>query len=154
MAEEEEGSRSPPHDDLLPRLGEEVERSGCPSRRSPQEQSPLAGFVGRGPRRSPQRPWAADGPGTPSCIHSWAHFSGPRSEEAMPPRMSAAQAPHRRAEPGFYARVGERGLGKRPQEGWPPGHRRRIQRRPELCSGLRANVAGPFRAPVMGLERP
>ena len=72
--------------------------------------------TGRRARRSQQRPWAADGPWTPTCTRSWAHFSGPRSQEALPPVMSAAQAPHRKADGAFYGSVGARGLGKRPQE--------------------------------------
>ena len=69
------------------------------------------------------------------CIRSWAHFSVPRSSPCLHGEDERNPGPNRKAGPGFYARVGARGLGKRPQEVLgPKAQGRRYQRVQELCS--------------------
>ena len=80
----------------------------------------------------------------------------PRSWEALPPR-TRTQVGHTPAR--AWGLLCPRARPVANQESakrwWPPGHRRRIQQRPGACSWTpHAYVAGPFRAPVLGLERP
>ena len=130
------------------------------AKRLPQPQvppgaTPACWGCGKGTKAVPTASLGRRRPRDSSCIRNWAHFSEPRSSEALPPRMSDAKAP----------------IEEPTGASMPPSVTGALASVPKRSSALRlraddtnaslsllrdshAYVAGPFRAPVVGLERP